>query len=153
MDYENLRTIFATKFIVFLILNHPPMKKEKPYKPTESELEILQVLWDKSEATVREVHEVLEKSKDIGYTTTLKTMQIMTDKGMLSRDKSSRTHIYIPLVSREQTQQQFLGKMVHGLFKGSTSRLVIGALDNEEISGEEIEKIRDYLKQFENKGR
>ena len=76
----------------------------------------------------------------------------MTEKGMLSRDTSSRTHIYMPLVSREQTQQQFLGKMIHGLFKGSTSRLVIGALDNDEVSGEEIKKIRDYLKQFEHKG-
>ena len=128
------------------------MKKEKPFQPTESELEILQVLWEKKEATVRQVHEVLENTKDIGYTTTLKTMQIMTEKGMLSRDTSSRTHIYMPLVSREQTQQQFLGKMIHGLFKGSTSRLVIGALDNDEVSGEEIKKIRDYLKQFEHKG-
>ncbi len=127
------------------------MKKEKSYRPTESELEVLQVLWDKGAATVREVHEVLAKSKDVGYTTTLKTMQIMTDKGVLSRDTSSRTHVYIPLVTREQTQQQFLGKMIHGLFKGSTSRLVIGALDNKEVSAEEMKKIRDYLKQFENK--
>jgi len=152
LHYENLRIIFATKFIVLLILKHMPMKKEKPFQPTESELEILQVLWEKKEATVRQVHEVLENTKDIGYTTTLKTMQIMTEKGMLSRDTSSRTHIYMPLVSREQTQQQFLGKMIHGLFKGSTSRLVIGALDNDEVSGEEIKKIRDYLKQFEHKG-
>lgn len=152
MHYENLRIIFATKIIVLLILKRMPMKKEKPFQPTESELEILQVLWEKKAATVRQVHEVLEKTKDIGYTTTLKTMQIMTDKGMLSRDTSSRTHIYMPLVSREQTQQQFLGKMIHGLFKGSTSRLVIGALDNDEVSGEEIKKIRDYLKQFEHKG-
>ncbi len=153
MEYENLRIIFATKFIVVLVINQLSMKKKKPYRPTESELEILQVLWDQGAATVREVHEVLAKSKDIGYTTTLKTMQIMTDKGILSRDTSSRTHVYKPMVSREQTQQQFLGKMIHGLFKGSTSRLVIGALDNEEISVEEMKKIRDYLKQFENKGK
>lgn len=120
-------------------------------RPTESELEILQILWNKESATVREVHEVLEKLRDIGYTTTLKTMQIMTEKGLLSRDTSSRQHIYFPLVSREECQQVFINKMVDGLFNGSASRMVMGALDNKKLSSEEISEIRDYLKQFENK--
>ena len=119
-------------------------------RPTESELEILQILWNKESATVREVHEVLEQQRDIGYTTTLKTMQIMTDKGLLSRDTSSRQHIYFPLVSREECQQVFINKMVDGLFNGSAGRMVMGALDNKRLSNEEISEIRDYLNQFEN---
>jgi BlaI family transcriptional regulator, penicillinase repressor len=126
------------------------MDQERKYHPTESELEILQVLWEKSQATVRDVHEVLEKGRDIGYTTTLKTMQIMTEKGLLERDTTARTHVYTPLVSMEGTQKQFLNKMIDGLYKGSAGRLVMGALGHEKLSPEEIREIQDYLKQFEN---
>lgn len=143
MHYENFR-------IKFVYENNRTMNSEKIFQPTESELEILQVLWEKGEATVREVHEVLERTRDIGYTTTLKTMQIMTDKGLVGRDTSTRTHVYIPLVSREKTQKQFLNKMIDGLFKGSASRLVIGALDGENLSSDELREIQDYLKQFKN---
>ncbi len=125
------------------------MNREKKYHPTESELEILQVLWEKGKATVREVHDVLSKTRDTGYTTTLKTMQIMTEKGLLTRDTSSRTHIYIPAVSKEQTQQHFISKMMNGLFDGSPGRLVMGALDNKKLSKDELEEIHNYLKQFE----
>ncbi len=127
------------------------MKENRTYQPTDSELDILQVIWEKGRATVRQVHEALAAAKDIRYTTTLKTMQIMTDKGLLERDTTSRKHIYSPLVSREETQQHFLGKIKKGLFSGSASRLVIGALDNEELSGEELREIHQYLEQF--KGR
>ncbi len=127
------------------------MKEKKSYQPTDSELEVLQVLWEKGSATVRQIHEVLATTRNIGYTTTLKTMQIMTDKGVLKRDTSSRQHIYRALVSREETQQQLLGKLKNGLFSGSASRLVIGALDNEELSGEEIQEIHQYLAQFKAK--
>lgn len=126
------------------------MDHEKKYHPTESELEILQVLWEKGQATVRDVHEVLEKGRDIGYTTTLKTMQIMTEKGLLGRDTSARTHVYSPIASREGTQKQFLNKMIDGLYKGSAGRLVMGALGHEKLSPEEIREIQDYLRQFEN---
>jgi len=143
LHYENFRTIFVYE-------NNRIMNSEKKYHPTESELEILQVLWEKGEATVREVHEVLELTRDIGYTTTLKTMQIMTDKGLLGRDTSTRTHVYTSLVTREKTQKQFLNKMIDGLFKGSASRMVIGALDGESLSSEELRELQDYLKQFEN---
>lgn len=142
MHYENFR-------IKFVYENNRTMNSEKIFQPTESELEILQVLWEKGEATVREVHEVLELTRDIGYTTTLKTMQIMTDKGLLDRDTRTRTHVYIPLVTREKTQKQFLNKMIDGLFKGSASRMVIGALDGESLSSDELREIQDYLKQFE----
>ena len=121
----------------------------KKFNPTESELEILQVLWDKGNATVREVHEVLEKVKDTGYTTTLKIMQIMTEKGLLERNTANRTHIYKPLLSRENIQERFLNKMLNGLFKGSESRLIMGALDQKELSPEDLDEIKEYLRQFE----
>ena len=88
-------------------------------KPTESELEILQVLWNRETASVREVHEELVKSKDVGYTTTLKLMQIMHEKGLVKRDDSLKTHIYQAAVSREKTQKHLLGKMINTLFGGS----------------------------------
>lgn len=123
----------------------------KKYIPTESELTILQIIWDKGEATVRDVHEVLEQKKDTGYTTTLKTMQIMTEKGLLVRNTESRTHIYKPALSREKVQKNFLDKMLNGLFRGSESRLVMGALDKKELSEKELIEIKEYLKQFEDK--
>ena len=144
MHYENFRITFA--YEIFRI-----MTKAKRIQPTESELEILQVLWDKQEATVREVHEVIEQYRDTGYTTTLKTMQIMTEKGLIARDTSMRTHVYTPRLSREEAQDHFIGKMVSGLFGGSTSRLVIGALDSEKVSEEEIREIQNFLRQFEQK--
>ena len=111
-------------------------------KPTESELEILQVLWDRQSATVRTVHEELSKTKDSGYTTTLKLMQIMFEKGLVTRDDSSKTHIYTPAVTREKTQKQFLNRMIDTLFAGSSANLVLQALGGHAASGEELEKIQ-----------
>jgi BlaI family penicillinase repressor len=122
----------------------------KQIKPTESELEILRVLWERGEATVRDVHEELSKTKDAGYTTTLKLMQIMHEKGMVKRDESSKTHKYTPLISREKTQKQFVGKMIDTLFQGSSSQLVMQALGNHKASKEELDEIQkliDNLKQ------
>ncbi len=85
------------------------MAVSKVIKPTESELEILRVLWDNGTATVREVHEALSEHKDSGYTTTLKLLQIMFEKGIVKRDDSSKTHVYRPNITRESTQQQFVG--------------------------------------------
>ncbi|MGF1584561.1 MAG: BlaI/MecI/CopY family transcriptional regulator [Bacteroidales bacterium] len=127
------------------------MNEEIKNLPTNSELEILQILWEHRSATVREVYESLKPERETGYTTTLKTMQIMTEKGMLWRDTSSRTHIYKPLITREKTQKHFLNKMIDGLFSGSASSLVIGALGNQQLSGDDIIEIRNYLNQFENK--
>jgi BlaI family transcriptional regulator, penicillinase repressor len=142
LHYDNFRSTFVYE-------NIRTMTETKKYHPTESELEILQVLWEKGPSTVREVHQVLEQVRDIGYTTTLKTMQIMTDKGLLERDTSTRTHVYQALVSREKTEKQFLNKMIDGLFKGSASRMVIGALEGEQLSPDEVREIQEYLKQFE----
>lgn len=121
------------------------MAQQKNTKPTESELEILRVLWEKENATVREVHEVLAASKDVGYTTTLKLMQIMHEKGLVSRDDSSKTHIYQPIVSREKTQKHLVGKMIDNLFSGSPAQLVMQALGNHKTSKDELEEIQQLL--------
>src|SRR3954469_15640744 len=112
----------------------------KNTKPTESELEILQVLWNEQSATVREVHEELTKTKEAGYTTTLKLMQIMFEKGLVTRDDSNKTHIYKPAVTKEKTQKQFMNKMIDSLFSGSSAELVLQALGNK-TSAEELDKI------------
>jgi BlaI family penicillinase repressor len=119
-------------------------------KPTEGEMEILQVLWKNGNCTVREVHEELNK-KDSGYTTTLKLMQIMLEKGLVDRDASSKTHIYRALINQEQTQQQLVNKMIDNVFNGSAARLVMQALGNKTASQEEIDLIKAYLDNLENK--
>ena len=121
------------------------MSEFKNIKPTESELEILRVLWDKKEATVREVHEVLSEFKDSGYTTTLKLLQIMHEKGLVKRNDSGKTHIYQAAVSREQTQTQMLDKMMDSLFGGSTTQLVMHALGNKAPSADELKEIQQML--------
>ena len=118
---------------------------KKQFKPTEGELEILQVLWVNGQATVRDVHENILKYKEAGYTTTLKLMQIMFEKGLVSRDDSSKTHIYTPSVSREKTQNQFLGKMITNLFGGSSTQLVMQALGNHAPNKEELDEIQALL--------
>lgn len=119
----------------------------KYVKPTESELEILNILWQKNEATVREVHEELSKIKDAGYTTTLKLMQIMHEKGLVKRDESMRTHIYQPAVNREKTQKHLLDKMIDSLFGGSSTQLVLQALGSgdQKVSAEELEQIQTLI--------
>jgi BlaI family transcriptional regulator, penicillinase repressor len=126
------------------------MSTIKYIKPTESELEILQVLWDRGLASVREVHEELSKTKDAGYTTTLKLMQIMHEKGLVKRDDSVKTHIYQPAVSREKTQKHLLGKMINTLFGGSTTQLVIQALGNHKASADELDEIQKLLNNLKN---
>src|SRR5580658_3208192 len=114
------------------------MANTRYIKPTESELEILQVLWSRDTASVREVHEELAKQKDVGYTTTLKLMQIMHEKGLVKRDDTFKTHIYQAAVSREKTQKHLLTKMIDNLFGGSSTQLVIQALGNHKASTREL---------------
>src|SRR6478736_10265657 len=117
----------------------------KYVKPTESELEILNILWAKNLATVRDVHEELAKSKDVGYTTTLKLMQIMHEKGLVKRDESMRTHVYQAAVNREKTQKHLLDKMIDSLFGGSSTQLVIQALGESKATPEDLEKIQELI--------
>ena len=121
------------------------MATGKYIKPTESELEILQVLWTNGHASVRDVHEKLAETKDVGYTTTLKLMQIMHEKGLVKRDDSIKTHIYQAAVSREKTQKHLVSKMVDGLFGGSPTQLVLQALGNHKASSRELEEIQELL--------
>ena len=127
------------------------MSAIKQIKPTESELEILQVLWQKGLASVREVHEELSKTKEAGYTTTLKLMQIMNEKGLVKRDDSMRTHVYQAAVSKEKTQKHLLGKMIDSLFGGSSTQLVIQALGESKATPEELEKIQEMIDNLKSK--
>jgi len=121
----------------------------KQIKPTESELEILNLLWEKGPSTVRDIHEVLEQTKDAGYTTTLKLMQIMHDKKLLKRDASNKTHIYEAAVGREQTQGQIVQRMIDTVFNGSAMQLVMQTLGNHKADAEGLEQIKAYLEQME----
>jgi BlaI family transcriptional regulator, penicillinase repressor len=138
-----------TKQIVILAQS-AYMSAIKYIKPTESELEILQVLWQKGLASVREVHEELSKTKEAGYTTTLKLMQIMNEKGLVKRDDSVKTHIYQPAVTKEKTQKHMLGKMINTLFGGSATELVIQALGNHKATADELEEIQKLLTEMKN---
>ncbi|KQR68077.1 BlaI/MecI/CopY family transcriptional regulator [Pedobacter sp. Leaf176] len=117
-------------------------------KPTEGEMEILKVLWQKGLCTVREVHEALDK-KDSGYTTTLKLMQIMHEKGMVERDTNQKTHIYKAIVNQDRTEKQLVNKMIDNVFNGSAARLVMQALGNHTASADEIDEIKKYLEKLE----
>ncbi len=125
------------------------MNSIKPTKPTESELDILSILWEKGPSTVRDVHDILAQNKEAGYTTTLKLMQIMHEKGLLARDTSNKTHVYTALVSQENTQKQLLDKMIDTVFNGSASQLVLQALGHHQSSPEELDKIKKYLSEIE----
>jgi BlaI family penicillinase repressor len=118
-------------------------------KPSESELEILQILWEKGPSSVRDVHEELAKNKEAGYTTTLKLMQRIYDKKLVDRDVSTKTHIYRALISIEQAEDTAIDKVIQTVFKGSTASLVIKALGRNKTSAAEIDKIRDYLRKFD----
>ena len=117
-------------------------------KPTESELEILQILWKMGQATVREVHDELAKNKAAGYTTTLKLMQIMDEKGLVERDTNAKSHVYKARYSQQKAQTSALDKILNTVFEGSTSGLVIQALGRHSASKDEIEAIKKYLDQF-----
>jgi len=120
-------------------------------KPTDSELEILNILWEKGPSTVRDVHEVLERSKEAGYTTTLKLMQIMHDKKLLIRDETSRSHIYTANISQQKTQGQLVKKFIDNVFNGSTSQLVLQALGNHKANRQELDEIKQLLAEMEKK--
>ena len=120
------------------------MTKRKNY-PTDGELEILQILWGKGPSTVKDVNIILANEKEVGYTTTLKIMQIMHEKKLVSREKDGKSHIYTASISIDDTQQQVLDKVVDTVFQGSAMKLVMQALGNRKSSKEELEEIKKYL--------
>jgi len=116
--------------------------------PTEAELTILNVLWTIGSATVREVYDALSE-KQIGYTTVLKQMQVMADKGLLERSERFRSHVYCPSFPKERTQQQLAGNLLQRAFSGSAKNLVLGALSSKKVSSTELAEIRQVLDSFE----
>jgi BlaI family transcriptional regulator, penicillinase repressor len=123
-------------------------KKQQP-KPTEKELEILQILWSKGPSSVKDVHESLGGDDANGYTTILKVLQIMHEKGLVTRQKSGKLHLYKAAATQESTRQQILDKMIHTVFQGSAMQLVVSALGNKKSTKEELQEIRKYLEQLE----
>ena len=121
------------------------MKKPPAPRPTEAELAILRVLWDRGPSTVRQVHDVLAPSRESGYTTTLKFMQLMTEKGMLVREEAGRVHLYRAAYAREATQQRLIVDLLERAFGGSSAKLVIQALTAKPASAEELREIRQLL--------
>lgn len=119
-------------------------------EPTKAELEILQVLWEFGPSTVRFVNDKLNEQREVNYTSTLKQMQILTEKGILKRDESQMKHIYIPVEAESKTKNQLLDRFVNTLYKGSASSLVMQLLGNEKTSKEDIEEIKRLLNKLEN---
>jgi predicted transcriptional regulator len=122
---------------------------KKLIKPTEAELAILQVLWQRGASSVREVHDVLSGSRETGYTTTLKLMQIMLDKGLVKRNAEARSHIYEAGVQEADVQSQLLSRFLDSTFRGSASQLVMQALGNHKASKKELEEIKALIEQIE----
>ena len=120
-------------------------------RPTESELEVLALLWQHGPMTVRQVHDEITRERQVGYTTTLKIMQIMLEKGLLSRQKEGKTHIYSNTVDQQKTQNGLVAKMVSTVFQGSTKDLVMQALGNARPSQEELTEIRKFLDELNDK--
>lgn len=118
-------------------------------KPTESELEILRVIWDNGPSTVRQINEVLNTKKQVGYTTTLKLLQIMSQKGIVRADKSDRSHVYAALLREEETQHQMVDQLLNSLFGGSAKKLVMQALGNGKASQAELQEIKRLIQQLE----
>ncbi len=123
------------------------MTRQNTPRPTDAELAILRVLWQRGPSTVRQVQETL--SSDRGYTTVLKLMQIMTNKGLVHRDESQRAHIYQPVFAEEETQQRLVDDLIERAFGGATTNLVMQALSAKKASAEELAQIRQLLDEFE----
>lgn len=127
------------------------MKTEPKYQPTPSELEILHILWSRGPSTVREIHDVLSKEKDVGYTSALKFLQIMTSKGLVTRTEEQRAHVYTASDPAETTKQQMATDVLQRVFRGSASQLMQHALSGNRSSKKEIEEIRRMLDEYERK--
>ena len=139
--YEVIRICLHTKYFV--------MKNKTILKPTESELEILQILWHSGPASVREVNDKLNLKREVGYTTTLKLLQIMHGKGLVKREEESRSHTYTADVNEKEIQSMLLGKFVEKTFRGSAMNMVMQALGQHKPSKEELMEIRKLLDNLE----
>lgn len=120
-------------------------------KPTDSELQILNLLWENGPSSVRDVHNLLSEERDLYYTTTLKTMQLMVDKGLLSRDTTQRSHIYDVNIKKKDVEKNLINKLANAVFKGSASQLIISALGHSKPSKDELEEIKALIDQLDTK--
>src|SRR5688572_12319312 len=123
--------------------------KQETSKATEKELEILQIIWKKGAVSVKDVHEAMGGDDENGYTTILKLMQIMHEKGLVTRQKSGKLHLYEAVPTLEKTRQQILDKMIQTVFQGSATQLVMSALGNKKSSKAELQEIKKYLEKLE----
>lgn len=121
-------------------------------KPTDAELEILQVLWEKGPSSVRLVNDELAERREVGYTTTLKLLQIMFEKGLVTRNTDARSHVYEAAIERDETQRNLLGTFVDNVFSGSAMNLVMQALGTHKASKDELDKIKALIEKIENEG-
>ena len=121
----------------------------EPPKPTDAELEILTVLWSRGPGTVRDVHEVIAARKPTQYTTVLKQLQVMADKGLVIRDEKQRSHVYAPAKPREWTQKQLAGDLLNRAFEGSARGLLLGALSSRKASKKDLEELRRLLDEYQ----
>ena len=129
------------------------MSTEHPPSPTDAELEILTVLWSRGPATVRDVHETIAARRPTQYTTVLKQMQVMAEKGLVLRNEDQRAHVYEAARPREWTQRQLAGDMLQRAFNGSAKSLMIGALSSRKASKEELAELRALLDEYERRSR
>ncbi|MBX2877565.1 MAG: BlaI/MecI/CopY family transcriptional regulator [Saprospiraceae bacterium] len=125
------------------------MKEQKSYSPTSSELEILQILWKRGPCYVKEIHELLSESKEVVYTTTLKTMQVMHERGLLSREAQGRRHLYQAAIAEDDAQNVLLDKFVQKTFEGSALKLVMKALGNYKTSQGDLDELKKYIESIE----
>jgi predicted transcriptional regulator len=125
------------------------MSRRNPARPTDRELAILQVLWRKGPSTVRDVHTALSAADGTGYTTILKLMQIMHEKGLVRRDESSRTHVYRAFHTATQVESDLLARLLDKVFSGSAERLVMRAFSSRKVPSGELARIRDFLDAYE----
>ncbi|MBB6498321.1 BlaI/MecI/CopY family transcriptional regulator [Pedobacter cryoconitis] len=129
-------------------MNNQELRNMIP-EPTKAELEILQVLWEFGPSTVRLVNDKLNEQRDVNYTSTLKQMQIMAEKGILKRDESQMKHIYIPVEAEEKTKGLLLDRFVNTLYKGSATNLMMQLMDNDKTSKEDIEAMKELLSKLD----
>ncbi len=147
--------ICATKLFVMQFIEQYNrlyyMNMKKIYQPTESELEILQILWSNGPSTVRLVNEKQNEEKEVGYTTTLKIMQIMADKSILEVDKANKQHVYKPKLEESETKEMLLDGFVKKAYAGSAMKMVLQALGNHKPSKDELHEIKELIKSIEDK--
>jgi len=129
------------------------MKRSNPSRPTEAQLEVLNILWDRGPLTVRQVHEELSEAKPSQYTTTLKIMQVMADRGLVARDESERSHVYRPQIAREDAERQLASDLMNRVFAGSARRLLVSALASKRASSKEVDELRDFIEQYRQRTR